>query len=119
MNTLLLRTLELKKTPSLQTFAQYKEAESQHSRHSSVTNEGELLEHQTLELRVHPPNVSVLSDTHQHQLASSCAAQHAAAACDPAHAPGRHRQQTGAAHQHGRPAGSVLGCRAAPEGHYQ
>lgn len=65
MNTLLLRTLELKKTPSLQTFAQYKEAESQHSRHSSVTNEGELLEHQTLELRVHPPNVSLLSDTHQ------------------------------------------------------
>lgn len=58
MNTLLLRTLELKKTPSLQTFAQYREAESQNCRHSSVTSEGELLEHQTLELRVHPPNVS-------------------------------------------------------------
>lgn len=58
MNTLLLRTLELKKSPSLQTFAQYREAESQNCRHTSVTSDGELLEHQTLELRVHPPNVS-------------------------------------------------------------
>lgn len=58
MNTLLLRTLELKKSPSVQTFAQYREAESQNCRNSSVTSEGELLEHQTLELRVHPPNVS-------------------------------------------------------------
>lgn len=58
MNTLLLRTLELKKSSSVQTFAQYREAESQNCRHSSVTSEGELLEHQTLELRVHPPNVS-------------------------------------------------------------
>lgn len=63
MNTLLLRTLELKKTPSLQTFAQYREAESQNCRHSSVTSEGELLEHQTLELRVHPPNVSGCTDS--------------------------------------------------------
>jgi hypothetical protein len=57
MNTLLLRTLELKKSPSVQTFAQYREAESQNCKHSSVTSDGELLEHQTLELRVHPPNV--------------------------------------------------------------
>lgn len=60
MNTLLLRTLELKKSPSVQTFAQYREAESQNCRHTSVTSEGELLEHQTLELRVHPPNVSMV-----------------------------------------------------------
>jgi hypothetical protein len=59
MNTLLLRTLELKKSPSVQTFAQYRESESQNCRHTSVTSEGELLEHQTLELRVHPPNVSM------------------------------------------------------------
>lgn len=58
MNTLLLRTLELKKSPSVQTFAQYRESESQNCKHSSVTSEGQLLEHQTLELRVHPPNVS-------------------------------------------------------------
>jgi len=68
MNTLLLRTLELKKSPSLQTFAQYREAESQNCRHSSVTSEGELLEHQTLELRVHPPNVRGSTA----QLAVSC-----------------------------------------------
>eukprot|EP00879_Flechtneria_rotunda_P017211 GHRR01018032.1.p1 GENE.GHRR01018032.1~~GHRR01018032.1.p1 ORF type:complete len:568 (+),score=198.34 GHRR01018032.1:444-2147(+) len=62
MNTLLLRTLELKKSPSLQTFAQYREAESQNNKHTSVTSEGELLEHQTLELRVHPPNVTIDND---------------------------------------------------------
>ncbi len=50
----------MKKSPSLQTFAQYREAEAQNSEHRSgaVTSEGQLLEHQTLELRVHPPNVS-------------------------------------------------------------
>eukprot|EP00775_Hariotina_reticulata_P005371 gene5371-5606_t len=64
MNTLLLRTLELKKSPSVQTFAQYREAESQNCRHTSVTSEGELLEHQTLELRVHPPNVTVDNESY-------------------------------------------------------
>ncbi len=58
MNTLLLRTLEVKRSTSLQSFAQYRELESQNAKHSSVTSSGELLEHQTLELRVHPPNVS-------------------------------------------------------------
>jgi hypothetical protein len=60
MNTLLLRSLEIKKSPSVQTFAEYRLAESQNTRHSSVSKDGELLEHQTLELRVHPPNVSGL-----------------------------------------------------------
>ncbi|WIA38412.1 hypothetical protein OEZ86_001738 [Tetradesmus obliquus] len=64
MNTLLLRTLELKKSPSVQTFAQYRESESQNCRHTSVTSEGELLEHQTLELRVHPPNVTVDNESY-------------------------------------------------------
>jgi hypothetical protein len=61
MNTLLLRTLEIKKSPSVQTFAQYREQEAQNYKHSSVTSDGELLEHQTLELRVHPPNVRAVN----------------------------------------------------------
>ena len=60
MNALLLRSLELKKSSSIQTFAQYRESEAQNYRQSSVNTDGELLEHQTLELRVHPPNVRCL-----------------------------------------------------------
>jgi hypothetical protein len=59
MNALLLRSLELRKTPSVQSFAEYRQAEAQNQTKSSVSKDGELLEHQTLELRVHPPNVRV------------------------------------------------------------
>jgi hypothetical protein len=56
---LLLRTLEsVQRTPSTLSFAQYREAESQNYKQSSVTSDGELLDVLTLELRVHPPNVS-------------------------------------------------------------
>ena len=55
---LLLRTLEMQKSPSTLSFAQYREAESQNYKQSSVTSDGELLDVLTLELRVHPPNVS-------------------------------------------------------------
>lgn len=82
MNTLLLRTLELKKSPSLQTFAQYREAESQNCRHSSVTSEGELLEHQTLELRVHPPNVRGSTAPASCQLLVTCSVPRYAACHD-------------------------------------
>ena len=42
---------------SMLSFAQYREAESQNYKQSSVTSDGELLDVLTLELRVHPPNV--------------------------------------------------------------
>jgi hypothetical protein len=55
---LLLRTFEsVQRTPSTLSFAQYREAESQNYKQSSVTSDGELLDVLTLELRVHPPNV--------------------------------------------------------------
>lgn len=57
---LLLRTLEsVQRSPSTLSFAQYREAESQNYKQSSVTSDGELLDVLTLELRVHPPNVSI------------------------------------------------------------
>lgn len=55
----LLRTLDsVNRSPSTLSFAQYREAESQNCKQSSVTSDGELLDVLTLELRVHPPNVS-------------------------------------------------------------
>jgi hypothetical protein len=55
---LLLRTLEsVQRSPSTLSFAQYREAESQNYKQTSVTSDGELLDVLTLELRVHPPNV--------------------------------------------------------------
>jgi hypothetical protein len=59
---LLLRTLEsVQRSPSTLSFAQYREAESQNYKQSSVTSDGELLDVLTLELRVHPPNVRPLA----------------------------------------------------------
>lgn len=43
---------------STQTFAQYKEAESKED-HRAVNKNGDLLDYETLELRVHPPNIQV------------------------------------------------------------
>lgn len=57
MNAILLRTLQPPRTPSLLAFSDYREAEQANARHSSTTATGALLEYETLELRVHPPNV--------------------------------------------------------------
>ncbi len=57
MNSILLRTLQPPRTPSLLAFSDYREAEQANARHSSTTANGALLEYETLELRVHPPNV--------------------------------------------------------------
>lgn len=43
---------------STQTFAQYKEAESKEDQRA-VNKNGDLLDYETLELRVHPPNIQV------------------------------------------------------------
>jgi glycine cleavage system regulatory protein len=61
MNTLLLRTLAVPRNASLQAFSEYRELEAQNTRHA-VTNDGALLEYETLELRVHPPNVVIDND---------------------------------------------------------
>lgn len=63
MNSLLLRNLGIPRTSSLQTFSEYREAEA-NSTGQSVTVDGALLEFQTLELRVHPPNVEVDNETY-------------------------------------------------------
>lgn len=47
------------KCGSVQTFAQYREAEAVNQTRRAVNNEGDLLDYETLELRVHPPNVEV------------------------------------------------------------
>lgn len=44
---------------STQTFAQYKEAESYNQSQQAVNKNGVLLDYETLELRVHPPNITV------------------------------------------------------------
>jgi hypothetical protein len=60
MNTILLRG-QAPRTPSLLAFNDYREAEQANgAKHSSVTANGALLEYETLELRVHPPNVRSL-----------------------------------------------------------
>lgn len=66
MNSLLLRTLAVPRPPSLQTFSEYKEAEANNAngKQSSVSTDGALLEYETLELRVHPPNVEVDNETY-------------------------------------------------------
>jgi len=58
MNTLLLRPLDVRSGAQVQSFSQWKEAESDVVNKSSVTTDGELVEYSTLELRVHPPQVS-------------------------------------------------------------
>lgn len=65
MNSLLLRTLAVPKSPSLQTFTEYRQSEANNTRHSSVSVDGALLEYETLELRVHPPNVEVDNDQYE------------------------------------------------------
>jgi hypothetical protein len=55
MNALLLRT-NVQKSASLLAFEAYREQEQNHK---NVTDGGNLLEWETLELRVHPPNVEV------------------------------------------------------------
>mmetsp|Transcript_32075 Transcript_32075/g.95782 ORF Transcript_32075/g.95782 Transcript_32075/m.95782 type:complete len:411 (-) Transcript_32075:840-2072(-) len=60
MNALLLRNLQnIKKSASLQSFNEYRNTESANPQLSSVTPEGLLLEYETLELRLHPPNVQI------------------------------------------------------------
>ncbi|GLI62359.1 hypothetical protein VaNZ11_004977 [Volvox africanus] len=65
MNALLLRNLGgLRRSSSLQSFAEYRQAEAQNPQMSSVTSEGTLLEYETLELRIHPPNVVIDNETY-------------------------------------------------------
>ncbi|KAL3142750.1 hypothetical protein ABBQ38_003051 [Trebouxia sp. C0009 RCD-2024] len=47
------------KSPSLIAFSDYREAEAQNDLQTSVSCSGELLEYETLELRVNPPNIDV------------------------------------------------------------
>ena len=54
---LLLRNVH--KSPSLIAFSDYREAEAHNDLNTSVSNSGELLEYETLELRVHPPNIDI------------------------------------------------------------
>lgn len=68
MNSLLLRTLAVPKSASLQAFSEYRELEAQNTRHA-VTNDGALLEYETLELRVHPPNVIIDNDMYEDRTA--------------------------------------------------
>jgi hypothetical protein len=49
---------------SNQTFAQYKEAEL-HQDQRAVNKDGDLLDFETLELRVHPPNIQVKIEDHE------------------------------------------------------
>jgi len=54
---LLLRNVH--KSPSLIAFSDYRESEAHNDLQTSVSNSGELLEYETLELRVHPPNIDI------------------------------------------------------------
>ena len=47
------------KSPSLIAFTDYRESEAQNDLQTSVSSSGELLEYETLELRVNPPNIDV------------------------------------------------------------
>ncbi|KAG2422884.1 hypothetical protein HXX76_015712 [Chlamydomonas incerta] len=65
MNALLLRNLGgLRRSSSLVSFAEYKQSEASNPQMSSVTSEGTLLEYETLELRIHPPNVVIDNETY-------------------------------------------------------
>ena len=60
MHSLLLRSqYNVHKSPSLQAFQAYRESEAHNSLQTSVSSDGELLEYETLELRVHPPNIDI------------------------------------------------------------
>lgn len=58
MQSLLLQH-RLPKNPSLQTFNEYRETEARSDAKSLVAVSGEILEYETLELRIHPPNVNI------------------------------------------------------------
>lgn len=47
------------KSPSLIAFTDYRESEARNELQTSVSNSGELLEYETLELRVNPPNIDI------------------------------------------------------------
>jgi glycine cleavage system regulatory protein len=64
MNSMLLRTMAVPRNASLQAFSEYRELEAQNTRHA-VTNDGALLEYETLELRVHPPNVIIDNEMYE------------------------------------------------------
>ncbi|EFJ46840.1 hypothetical protein VOLCADRAFT_121048 [Volvox carteri f. nagariensis] len=65
MNAILLSRGQPPRTPSLLAFSDYREAEQANgAKHSSVTANGVLLEYETLELRVHPPNVNIDNETY-------------------------------------------------------
>jgi hypothetical protein len=56
----------LGRSPSLRTFNEYRDEEAASvQRRSSVSREGLMLEYETLELRVHPPNVVIDNDAHE------------------------------------------------------
>jgi len=54
----------MRKSESLQSFKEYRQSESQNPQQSSVHDDGTLLEYETLELRLHPPNVLVDNETY-------------------------------------------------------
>ena len=57
MNTLLHRTHY--RNPSLLGLAEYRELEKQAEQRAACSREGALLEYETLELRVNPPNIII------------------------------------------------------------
>ena len=57
---LLLRNVH--KSHSLIAFSDYRESEAHNDLQTSVSDSGELLEYETLELRVHPPNINIDND---------------------------------------------------------
>lgn len=59
MNVLLLRNLQMRKSASLQSFKEYRASESLNTQQRAVDEGGVLLEYETLELRLHPPNVVI------------------------------------------------------------
>lgn len=59
MNAMLLRNMTMHRSGSLQSFSDYRASEARNPQQSSVTSDGALLEYETLELRIHPPNVQV------------------------------------------------------------
>lgn len=54
---------QMTRSSSLRTFSEYRAEESENRRRASVSREGVLLEYETLELRVHPPNIVVDNDS--------------------------------------------------------
>ncbi|GMH35882.1 hypothetical protein BSKO_03750 [Bryopsis sp. KO-2023] len=55
----------MNRTASVQTFEEFREKESRNSLATAVTEEGSLLEYETLVLRVNPPNVEIDNQSHE------------------------------------------------------